>query len=245
MGKVSLKNIFLRSLLIQGSWNFWRMQNLGVAFSMLPVAREAERKGGEGKLLLLRHLQRFSTHPCFTAPILGAVVRMEEEGRPQEAVRLKETLMAPYAALGDSLFGSSLAPLASAGSLFLALAGCAAAPLFYLLVYHPLHVRIRAGGWQAGYRKGRDGVDFIRAMDIPRLGAGIRWLTAVCLGCLALWIVPGPESLRPIPWVSSIPLLAKAGVAAVILGCFFAVKKGVPAPAILYGVSAALVMMLL
>ena len=108
MNGSTLLCIFFRSPTIQVSFNFWRMQNLGFAFAMLPLIRH--RKGDQIRVaaFLSSHLQMFNTHPYPASPVIGAVVRIEEEGRTPEAVDLKKALMGPYAAIGDSFFWGAL-----------------------------------------------------------------------------------------------------------------------------------------
>jgi len=232
----NLKKIFLRSLLIQGSWNFWRMQNLGFAFAMMPVLQEPGNKI-EPREFLARQLQRFNTHPVLTAPIMGAVSRLEEKGRPEEATHLKETLMAPYAALGDSLFGNSLRPFSAAGSLVFAFQGALLAPLVYMVLYNPLHLWIRIRGFAAGYKRGKEGVDFIKGMNVPQLASRIRWCVSLLLGIVAFLVAGG----NAYAFGGAFPLLDKVVILAVILGSFWAVKRGISVTVILYGLSAILV----
>jgi len=228
----NLKKVFLRSLLVQGSWNFWRMQNLGFAFAMMPLLQEGDGRI-EPREFMARQLQRFNTHPVLTAPIMGAVSRLEEEGLPGEASLLKETLMAPYAALGDSLFGNSLKPLSAAGSLVLAFLGTLLAPVVCLALYNPLHLWIRIRGFTVGYSRGKEGVDFIRAMDVPLLASRIRWCVAVLLGIVAF--LAAGDNARV--FGGAFPLLGTGVSMAVILGTFWAVKKGISVTVILYGLS--------
>ena len=57
---------------------------------------------------LASHLQMFNTHPYLTAPVIGSVVRIEEEGDTRRRMHLKKALMGPYAAIGDSFFWGAL-----------------------------------------------------------------------------------------------------------------------------------------
>jgi PTS system mannose-specific IID component len=145
--------------------------------------------------------------------------------------------MAPYAALGDSLFGSSLKPLSAAGSLVFAFLGMLLAPVIYLALYSPLHLWIRLRGFSAGYSRGKEGVDFIRAMNVPLLASRIRWGVAVLLGLVAFVAAGASDDA----FGGAFPLLDRGAVLAVILGSFWAVKKGIPVTAILYGLSGILV----
>jgi PTS system mannose-specific IID component len=43
MTRPPLIQVFVRSFLIQASFNYWRMQNLGFAFAMIPVIRRFSR----------------------------------------------------------------------------------------------------------------------------------------------------------------------------------------------------------
>ncbi len=235
MKAANLKKIFLRSLLVQGSWNFWRMQNLGFAFAMMPLLEETDGRI-EPREFLTRQLQRFNTHPVLAAPIVGAVSRLEEEGLPEEASLLKETLMAPYAALGDSLFGNSLKPLSAAGSLVAAFLGTLLAPLICLALYNPLHLLVRLQGFKAGYSRGREGVDFIRAMNVPLLASRIRWCVAVLLGVVAFLAAGGNARL----FGGAFPFMGTGISLAAVLGTYWAVRKGVSVTLILYGLAGVL-----
>ena len=47
LSKKELHSIFIRSGLLQGSWNFERMQNLGYAFQMLPAIEKLYPEGSQ------------------------------------------------------------------------------------------------------------------------------------------------------------------------------------------------------
>ncbi len=244
-GKVRrrLTSAFLRSLFIQSTWNFWRMQNLGFVFAMIPSIRFLGGNRGEKIRMLSRHLESFNTNPYMSGPIIGSVMRLEEDlyrdGNCAEADHLKTALMAPYAAMGDSLFWGSLKPFAGIVGVLLALKGFLASGLILLLVYNPLHLWIRLKGFLEGYRKGKDSVDFIRDMNLPRLSGLIRWMSVVVLGWLA-WVASSLSSF-PVPDHHEI---AKKGVMlVVILICFWMVKRGISVLRILYGVSALILVM--
>lgn len=244
-GKVRrrLTSAFLRSLFIQSTWNFWRMQNLGFVFAMIPSIRFLGGNRGEKIRMLSRHLESFNTNPYMSGPIIGSVMRLEEDlyrdGNCAEADHLKTALMAPYAAMGDSLFWGSLKPFAGIVGVLLALKGYLVSGLILLLIYNPLHLRIRLKGFLEGYRRGKDGVDFIRDMNLPRLSGLIRWMSVVVLGLLA-WVASG-ISFFP---VLEHPEIVKRGVMLVIiLICLWMIQRGVSVLNILYGVSALILVM--
>lgn len=239
MNRAKLINVFLRSLTIHGSLNFWRMQNIGYAFSMIPVVRELAKDEAQAGNMLTRHVQAFNTHPYLSAPLIGSVIRVEESmgeaaDAGSRADEVKNAMMAPYAGIGDPFFWGSLRPLASFAAVTAAVAGCAAAPLVFLLVYTPLHLWIRIGGFIEGYRHGREGIVFIRDANLPRLGSRLRFVSLFVLAFLAVLAAGAAAG----DWQFRQPLLPMAGLLVLILAVFAAIKKRVSPVAVLYGLFA-------
>lgn len=226
------RKIFLSSLLIQSSFNYRGMQNLGFAFSLLPLARRLA--GDEVRLaaLLTRHLQLFNTHPYLSAPIIGSVARMEEDNTGAAAVNLKNALMGPYAALGDSFFWGALKPLAAVFGVLLALQEYLLAPLALLLLYNPGHFWVRVRGFVEGYRRGKEGIDFIRYLELPWLTGRIRWLSLLGLGAIAALIshsVHTPSLGRPAEFLAPVAILS------LIILCYWGIRNGISQVKIIYG----------
>ncbi|MDP2267865.1 MAG: PTS system mannose/fructose/sorbose family transporter subunit IID [Deltaproteobacteria bacterium] len=229
--------VFLCSLFIQTSFNYRGMQNLGFAFSLLPLAR---RQGGDKErlaALLIRHLQLFNTHPYLSAPIIGSVVRMEKDHMEADrtgvaAVNLKNALMGPYAALGDSFFWGAMKPLAAVFSVMLALHEYLLAPLAWLLLYNPVHLWVRVGGFVEGYRRGKEGIDFIRYLELPWLTGRIRWISLAGLGAIAAMIshsLLSPSLGRPVEFLAPVAFLS------LIILCYWGIRNGISQVKIIYG----------
>lgn len=234
-GNYALK-ILLRSFSIQSSLNYRGMQNLGFVFSLLPLANLWGGKSERLKLFLIRHLQAFNTHPYMSGPILGAVARMEEANteaakNSTEAEHLKNALMAPYAALGDSFFWGALKPFASVFSVLFALKEFLLAPFAFLILYNPSHLWIRIRGFIEGYEHGKDSVDFIRLLDLPRLTAKIRWVSLAGLACTAAVISHYIETSAlglPVLFLTNVILLS------LVLLCYWGIRKGISRVMMLY-----------
>lgn len=237
MKKSLLIKIFLRSFFIHAALNFRRMQNLGFALAIIPLIREWRLKGKDSESMLTRHLQMYNSHPYFSAPLIGSVVRLEEEssgkGDVSGVVALKQGLMGPYAAIGDIFFWSALRPLAAIVAVYLALMGFIIAPLAFLAIYTPAHLWLRAKGFVEGYRRGKQGIEFIRALDLPRVSVKLRWLSLLTLAILAIWLTYG--WYWPFTEGTS-GIIVKSAAMAFILPSFFLIKKGVSQIHIIYGV---------
>jgi PTS system mannose-specific IID component len=208
------------------------MQGLGFAYAVSPLARAEEEPGRtEASVLLARHLQRFNTHPYLAAPLIGSVIRLETENSPSEAADLKNALMGPYAAIGDSFFWSSLRPLSGIAAACLALEGSLLAPLLFLALYSPAHLWVRVRGFMTGWQQGKNGIEFIRHLDLPEKSRWTRWCSTLLLGIaafLASATDPGHTLFQP-------SVLGHVGGLLVVLASFLAVRKGLSALTILYG----------
>jgi mannose/fructose/N-acetylgalactosamine-specific phosphotransferase system component IID len=213
------------------------MQNLGFVYAMIPTIRHLAMDSVARSRMLTRHLQLFNTHPGMSGPIFGSAIRLEENlysnGDCPDVDHLKTTLMAPYAAMGDALFWGSLKPFAGVVGVMLALSGFLSAGLVLLLLYNPLHGWIRLKGFLEGYRKGKEGVEFIRSLNVPRISRVIRWMSVLLLGFLSASV-----SLQALVNVSGgLAILGKACFLVMILVCWWMMKRGISVMSILYGAS--------
>jgi PTS system mannose-specific IID component len=179
---------FLRSFLIQGSWNRRTMIGAGFGFSILPSLRRLYRNNPQGLAQAVnRHAEHFNAHPYLANLALGAVCRMEREGRSDEEIRrFKLAVRGPLGSLGDSLVWAGWRPAAVLASLALALAGASPGMtvLFFLTTYNLGHLLLRIGGFAVGLEKGSQVGDTLRKLSLPlqadRLaGMGIFFLGAV------------------------------------------------------------------
>jgi len=216
---------------IQASFNFKRMQNLGFAFTLLPLLYKYDRQRIEASLV--RHLQMFNTHPYFTAAVIGSVVRLEEDGDMPAADHLKKSVMGPYAAIGDSFFWGGLRFFSALSAAVLAYQGFLLAPAAFLLLYNPVHMWVRVRGFLEGYRQDRRGIDFIRGLQLPELNGKIRFLSLALIGVLAAVVVE--TAYNALDFLPEIPM--KAGAMVLILAGCVGIRRGLSPLSILYGMT--------
>lgn len=134
-------SIFIRSLSLQGSWNFPRMQGLGFFYCLVPWLSKVS---GDGfKDACHRHLGYFNTNPYMASYVLGAVSRLEEEGLGQDSVRVRNNLMGPLGAMGDGYYWATLLPVAILLALAVSMFSIIAAPVVFLLVFNSVQLRNR------------------------------------------------------------------------------------------------------
>jgi len=241
MKSSQLVSVFLRSLLIHASLNFWRMQNLGFVYALIPLTKLFGNDHGRIQDLLSRHLQFFSSHPYMTGPILGSIVQIEEANlkndkavKNEDALTLKNALSGPYAAIGDSFFWGAYRPLSALAGVLFAVQEYLAAPLITFCMYNTVHLWIRWKGFTEGYRLGKQGIDFVRRLDLPDKTGRIRWVSLSCLALLSVLFSSRESAPFLVLWEQT---GMKIGGLLSILLCFWAIRKGISPVHILYGMA--------
>ncbi len=201
--RLDLFRLFLRSLLIQASWSFDRMQSLGFAYAVDPALRKLYPDPEEYRSRLNLHLEYFNTQPYLAAFILGAAAKKEEDrasGRDPGAdvSGLKNTLMAPLGALGDSFFWGALMPLAAVSAVAMLMTGAWWAPVLFLVLYNFWHVGLRAGMLLWGYRSGGDAIALIDRYRFTMMAKLFKAISlAVTGGIIGMASVWRPEFTLP------------------------------------------------
>jgi PTS system mannose-specific IID component len=227
--------VFLRSLLLQASWNPEGMQNLGLAYALFPALKKLYPDPAEQAAAIRRHLAFFNTHPYIAAAILGGVLHHEQriargEEDPARALEFKSALMGPLAALGDGFFWLSLKP--ALGALCAALVpvlGAWAAVLF-LVLYNAVHFIFRWRLYRLGLELGDRVVEAIAKADLPGRGAQLRALAAASAGALAAWLAIVFGRNEEASWA---PVLASSCLAMGAIG-YWLVAKGMSRYLVLY-----------
>ena len=159
--KGDLNACFIRSNLLQGSWNFERMQALGYCFGIGPAIRRLYPEGSqERKDAIKRHLEFYNTQPFVTAPILGVNLAMEEQranGAPIDDAAIngvKVGLMGPLAGVGDPIFWGTARPVFAALGAGIAQSGSLLGPILFFVLFNAVRLFVRYWGIQYGYKKG-------------------------------------------------------------------------------------------
>ena len=177
-----------RSFLLQASWNFDRLQNLGFLYQLLPGLRRLYGRKLPAELLE-RYAGYFNTHPYLAPWVVGALLQLEERRQASEATEIdgpafQKMVMAPYAAMGDALFWGAIRPLAAVIGLLLAIQGMLLAPLVVLLVYNLPHLLCRCGGLLIGFRQGLASVGTLQRLRLPDVAIRVKEGTVILLGIL-------------------------------------------------------------
>jgi len=220
----------LRLFLLQGSWNFERLQGLGFFFSLYPALQKLYRDE-QLQEISREHARYFNTHPYLAASIVGAVLQMEEmRSRDEEPAvgiqEFKEMVAAPYAAVGDALFWGGLRPVVAAIALLFAVKGIVLAPLIFLVLFNLITMWFRVFGFIHGYRTGIRSMEFLQHHHLPDWAIRTKETAVVLLGGLGAFMVfqqlqldalPKALGFLVIPLVIMLGLCARRGVSVLVL----------------------------
>ncbi len=195
----SVIRIFLRSFVIQGSWNYHTMIGSGFAFAILPALVDifgSEEEDLEGPLR--RHLEHFNAHPYLSSLALGAAVRLEADAEDEEAIkRFKLAVRGPLGSLGDALVWASWLPAVVLVALVLYWLG---SPVWlvvsvFLVLYNAGHIGLRIWGFRTGLREGRRVGRHLGKASLGRWTERLRNSATLLLGLLAGLIVSSPGGM--------------------------------------------------
>lgn len=210
--------LLLRSLVIQGSWNYRTMQGAGLGFVLIPILRRLYGSDLESlREALGRHVGFFNANPYLATVAATALARMEEEGVTAEQIeRFKSALVSPLGSLGDRLVWARWRPLCALLALLALLAG---APwwvviLLFLMLYNVATMALRVWGLRIGWRDGIDVGRTLMSSRLRRLPDRLTIPLAVAGGAALPPLVLALDStsgVNPIPVIGIAVVLAAGG----------------------------------
>lgn len=184
--------IFFRSFLLQASWNFEKLQNLGFFYLMLPGLRSIYGDAIPAEVRQ-RHGAYFNTHPYFAPLVAGTTLRLETlalagDQPAVDAETYKKMVMAPMAAMGDALFWGGVRPLAALIGLLIASQGSLWAPVVFLVLFNLPHLLLRGSGLVLGYVQDLRAVETVQKCRLPDLAIRMKESTTVLIGVLCAYL---------------------------------------------------------
>lgn len=164
--------MLLRSLTVQGSWNYETLIGPGFAFTILPALREIHTRDEDVDAAVRRHVELFNSHPYLATVAVGAISRLElNHEDPVVINRFKTALRGSLGSIGDRLIWSTWRPMSALAGLALILAGADwwVALLFFLVVYNIMHLAIRMLGLKMGLEAGLDIGKHLKSLPLQPL----------------------------------------------------------------------------
>ena len=148
LSKATLNKMVWRSLNLQGSFNYERMQAAGWLYSILPGLLEIHGEGTEDLKISMGHnLEFFNTHPFLVTFVMGIILSLEQQKADIATIRaVRVAAMGPLGGIGDAIFWFTLVPIAAGICSNMAIEGNIMGPIMFLLIFNFLTV-LRSEFW--------------------------------------------------------------------------------------------------
>jgi PTS system mannose-specific IID component len=243
-----IRNLFLRSLMLEANFNFETWQNTGFAFTIIPVLKRLYTTKQSMAAALKRHLQFFNTSPYGSTLIFGITAAMEEQNSQdqdfdEESINsVKLGLMGPLAGIFDSLFWGTFKVIAAGVGTSLAIKGNLLGPLLFILIFNVPHLLLRYNLTFIGYRAGTKFLQNLAKNNVmDRLTKGASILGLMVVGAMPATLIAittpltiGAKSGVPVQGILDqlVPAIIPLGLTFLV---YYFVKKSVKTTYLLLG----------
>ncbi|WP_369903633.1 PTS system mannose/fructose/sorbose family transporter subunit IID [Bacillus manliponensis] len=163
LNKKDLNKMVWRSLLLQASFNYERMQSAGWLYSILPGLKKIHKNKHDLSESMKSHMEFFNTHPFLVNIIMGIVLALEEKKQNRNTIRaIRVAMMGPLGGIGDALFWLTLLPICVGIGASLGQDGNPMGALIFLLIFNAVHFALRFGLMHYGYSAGTNAISSLK-----------------------------------------------------------------------------------
>ncbi|MGK0552007.1 PTS system mannose/fructose/sorbose family transporter subunit IID [Enterococcus faecalis] len=176
LDKKTLNKMVWRSLFLQASFNYERMQAGGWLYAILPGLKKIHKENKDDLAASMSHnLEFFNTHPFLVTFVMGIVLSLEQNKADIPTIRaVRVAAMGPLGGIGDALFWFTLVPITAGITANMAIDGNVAAPFIFLVVFNLAQFALRFLLMSWSYKLGTDAIgvltenakEFTRAASI-------------------------------------------------------------------------------
>lgn len=153
-----------RSLLLQASFNYERMQASGWLYGLLPALQKIHSNPKDLSRAMKGHMGFFNTHPFLVTFVMGIVLAMERSKQNVNSIQsTKIAVGAPLGGIGDAMFWLTLLPICGGIGADLALQGSIMGAVIFFLLFNLVHFGLRFGLAHYAYRMGVAAIPLIKA----------------------------------------------------------------------------------
>lgn len=160
----TLNQMAWRSLFLQGSFNYERMQAAGWLYGILPGLKKIHTDKEDLAASMSHNLEFFNTHPFLVTFVMGIVLSMEQQKADINTIRaVRVAAMGPLGGIGDAIFWFTLVPIAAGISANMALDGSIIAPFVFLAIFNVVQFAIRYWLMNWSYKLGTNAISMLTA----------------------------------------------------------------------------------
>lgn len=233
LDRKTLNKMVWRSLNLQGSFNYERMQAGGWLYAILPGLLKIHGDNQEDLQKSMGHnLEFFNTHPFLVTFVMGIVLSMEQQKADINTIRaVRVAAMGPLGGIGDAIFWFTLVPITAGITANMAISGSVAGPILFLVIFNVVQFAVRFWLMNWSYKLGSSAIEMLTA-NAKEFTRAASMLGVFIVGALtsnyggttiALTI---PNGAKPIVIQSILDgILPKLIPLAITLGLYFLLKK--------------------
>lgn len=165
LDKKTLNKMVWRSLNLQGSFNYERMQAGGWLYGILPGLLAIHGEGSEDlKTSMAHNLEFFNTHPFLVTFVMGIVLCLEQQKADIGTIRaVRVAAMGPLGGIGDAIFWFTLVPIAAGIGSNMAIDGSIAGPIVFLALFNIVQFAVRFFLMHWSYNLGTKAIELLTA----------------------------------------------------------------------------------
>ena len=162
LDRKTLNKMVWRSLFLQSSFNYERMQANGWLYGILPGLEKIHTNKEDLSKSMKHNLEFFNTHPFLVTFVMGIVLSMEEKKADINTIRaVRVAAMGPLGGIGDALFWFTLVPITAGITANMAIEGSILGPILFLLIFNGVQFAVRYFLMYWSYDLGAKAVDVL------------------------------------------------------------------------------------
>ena len=162
--KAVLNKMVWRSLNLQASFNFERMQAAGWLWGILPGLEAIHTNKDDLSTSMTHNLEFFNTHPFLVTFVMGIVLSMEQQKADINSIRaVRVAAMGPLGGIGDALFWFTLVPITAGITANLAIDGNLVGPILYFIITFGVQMALRYWLMYWSYDMGTKAIEVLTA----------------------------------------------------------------------------------
>jgi PTS system N-acetylgalactosamine-specific IID component len=165
LDKKTLNKMVWRSLNLQGSFNYERMQANGWLYGILPGLLAIHGEDSEDLKISMGHnLEFFNTHPFLVTFVMGIILCLEQQKADINTIRaVRVAAMGPLGGIGDAIFWFTLVPIAAGIGSNMAIQGSLAGPIVFLALFNIVQFAVRFFLMHWSYKLGTTAIEALTA----------------------------------------------------------------------------------
>lgn len=162
LDKKTLNKMVWRSLFLQASFNYERMQAAGWLYGILPGLEEIHTNKDDLSKSMKHNLEFFNTHPFLVTFVMGIILSLEQQKADTNTIRaVRVAAMGPLGGIGDAIFWYTLVPITAGITANMAIGGSLAGPILFLLIFNAVQFLLRYWLMHWSYNLGSKAIDLL------------------------------------------------------------------------------------